>query len=1321
MRNRPSLPWRRAALAACLSLPLALVAHRPAAPPRPAADPLPDPGWRAGVLAAIEAAEYEASMAAGVLQAPNRARGLRTRFRPDGVEISRREVPAAVRAGDAWRWRTTAFGRAGALRAVAAVEPVADRGRVTYAHEGWNEWYANTPAGLEQGFTIARRPAGAGALRIEARVRHAGEPRVDEDGRAVRWVEGGRVVFESAGLHVFDAGHEALPARFEASGGAVAIVVDDRNARYPVVVDPLLGFPATTITSGVDSEPWMGWSVSGAGDVNGDGYADVLVGAPKADVGGANRGRVWCFYGSATGLQAAGAWVRDGATDLAEYGWEVSALGDVNGDGYDDVAIGSPQGETNGGKTGLVHLYYGSAGGLGVSPTTFPGTYEGERFGQNVAYAGDLNGDGYDDLLMGSLAAAFAYLGSSSGITTALWWRYLGTPDLGLEGIGLAGGGDVNGDGYDDIVVGEGEREVGVAGEGVLSVFLGGTTPPSVTAPDWSLASGVAGAHIGSDVAVVGDVNGDGYADVVGVDGVTYAPERAFLFAGGASAPAGPMWSPALPASGSFIVSCGPAGDTDADGYADFAVGLTSYTNGETAEGALFVFRGRPGGPLGTPDATLESGQAGALLGTDVGCADVNGDGYSDLVGGAYRYDGAAADEGGIMVFHGAGTRQLTAGSWARAGGAAGANLGAAIAHAGDVNHDGFSDFAIGIPGYDHGGLDEAGRVSLYLGGPGGPGLLPQRTLGGAQAGAHFGAAVAGAGDVNGDGYDDLLVGAPDHDSTLAGAGLARLYPGGPSGLAAAPIWTRAGSAANGGFGASFAGGDFDADGFHDVAVGAPLHTNGQTWEGYVAVFLGGPAGPGGAPQWSREGSMAFAYSGQSLATGDVNGDGRDDLVIGSPGAANGEPGEGTVHVFYGSGAGIQTVGFDLLDADQASMSFGRSVACGDVNGDGYADVIAGAPYYDFSQSSQGVVRVHYGGAGGAAPVTAWSLTGTQANGWLGWSVAALGDVNRDGFGDLAIGVPGWDGAAGADAGRVVVACGTATWPSTASGFAVEGVAAEQELGAAVSPAGDCDGDGAMDLLVGSPQYTGGFAGEGRVQLHRGGDLEGVPAPLSQRRPDGSALARGGTVLPGTAPRLAVGRRTAGGRDRVRVQYQFEPLLTPFAGATVRNRPWSAMAATPWDVETVTPSVALAEGGAYHWRVRIRAKSPWFRYSPWRSLPARAEGEAHVRAGAGALAVEDPGPGPAAGLSLAPPSPNPSRGAVEIAFTLAAPGRVRLEILDVAGRRVATLADGGREAGRHALRWSGAGEDGAPAAPGVYFARLAAGKRTAAVRLVRVR
>jgi len=1315
----PLRPWSRAALFACLAVSLVPVAARPVARPGPDAPAAPPAGaWRVEVQRAIEAAEYEATRAGGVLQAPNRATGLRARFRAGGVEVTRREVPAAGTAAHAWRWETAGLGRAGAMAAAAPVEPVADRGRVTYAHEGWSEWYANTPAGLEQGFTIARRPAGEGPLRIEAAVAHAGGPRVDEDGRAVRWSADGRPAFESIGLHAFDAAHAPLPARFEVDGARVAIVVDDRGARYPIVVDPVLGFPAAPVTSGLDGGPWMGWSVSGAGDVNGDGYGDLIVGAPKADVGGANRGRAWCFHGGAAGLSTTAAWARDGAIDGAEYGWEVSALGDVNGDGYDDVAIGSPGGETSGGVTGLVHVFYGSAAGLGASPVTFIGSAPGERFGQNVAHAGDLNGDGYDDVLMGGAVAAYAYLGGASGVATVLWWRGVGSPESTVEGIGLAGGGDVNGDGYDDIALGEGARQVSVAGEGVVSVYLGGATPPSLSTPDWLLASGVAGAHVGSDVAVVGDVNGDGYADVAAVDGVSSTP-RAFLFAGGPAAPAAPAWSATYPAGFAFT-SCASAGDTDGDGYADLAVGFTAHANGQAGEGAVLLYRGRAGGLAAAADATLEVNQASASLGTDVSCADVNGDGLSDVIGAAYQYDATYVDEGAVFVFAGTGTRALAASGWVREGNEPGANLAAAIAHAGDVNGDGFSDVAVGAPDYDHGGVAGAGRVSLYLGGPGGPGAAPQRMLGGGQANAHFGAALAGAGDVNGDGYDDLVVGAPDHDTTLEGEGRAQVFPGGPAGLGATAIWTREGGVAGARFGATVAGGgDVNADGFHDVFVGAPSLTNGQALEGYAAVFLGGAAGPEASPQWSREGSMVFAYSGTALATGDVDGDGYDDFVIGSPGASLGESAEGVVHVFYGSASGIQTVGFDLLDNDQASASFGRSVACGDVNGDGYADVVVGSPFHDFSLASQGTVRVHYGGPGGAQGTAAWAHTGTQQNEYVGWAVAYLGDVNRDGFGDIALGLPGRDGAAGADAGRVLVAYGTATYPSLASGFVVDGAAAEEELGLSVAPAGDVNGDGAMDLLAGSPHFTGGQAGEGRVQLFLGGDLGGAAAPLAQRRADESALALGGGAPAAPAPRLAVARRTAGGRDRVRIQYQFEPLLTPFAGAPVRNRPWADMTAAGWDVESFTPAVVLAPGEAYHWRARVKAKSPWFRHSPWRSLPGVGEDQAHLRTLDATLAV---GPGtPAAGLALAAPAPNPSAGEVALAFTLPAGGSARFEVLDAAGRRVATLADGEHAPGTHRLAWTGAGDDGSPVAPGVYFARLVAGGQARSVRLVRIR
>src|SRR5439155_1108693 len=236
------------------------------------------------------------------------------------------------------------------------------------------------------------------------------------------------------------------------------------------------------------------------------------------------------------------------------------------------------------------------------------------------------------------------------------------------------------------------------------------------------------------------------------------------------------------------------------------------------------------------------------------------------------------------------------------------------------------------------------------------------------QASARFGASVATAGDVNGDGYSDVIVGAPLFDNGQTDEGRAFVYLGSASGLGTTPAWTAEGNQASAQFGASVASaGDVNGDGFGDVIVGADLYDNGQTDEGRIFVYLGSASGLATNPSSTAESNQAGAHLGASVATaGDVNGDGYADVIAGAPQYDNGQTDEGRSFVFLGSGAGLAASSGWTAESDQASAFYGHSVAsAGDVNGDGFSDVIVGAPGFDNGQTDEGAAFVYLGSASG--------------------------------------------------------------------------------------------------------------------------------------------------------------------------------------------------------------------------------------------------------------------------------------------------------------------------------------------------------------------
>ncbi len=376
-------------------------------------------------------------------------------------------------------------------------------------------------------------------------------------------------------------------------------------------------------------------------DVNGDGYADVVVGA----WGSGGTGRAYVFLGGLGGLSTTPASTLTGP-DLTlpvgvyeSFGWSLASAGDVNGDGYADLVVGTQ-------NEGRAYLYLGGASGLSTTPATTLTGPDGGYFGQSLASAGDVNGDGYADVVIGaqntdSLGAsgrAYVYLGGRAGSprprpATTLTER----PEpggYGSFGWSVASAGDVNGDGYADLVVGDSSQ---TTSRGRVYVYLGGTEGISSTPSTTLTQIDEAEAFFGTSVASAGDVNGDGYADVVvGAAGVHHAA-RANVYLGGAG---GLSPTPNTTLAGTegledspfsrFALSVANAGDLNSDGYVDLVLGARSVMNDH---GRVYVYFGGAAGFSSTPFAL--SGPAGALVwfGQSVaGAGDVDGDGYADLV-----------------------------------------------------------------------------------------------------------------------------------------------------------------------------------------------------------------------------------------------------------------------------------------------------------------------------------------------------------------------------------------------------------------------------------------------------------------------------------------------------------------------------------------------------------------------------------------------------------------------------------------------------------------------------------------------------------------
>jgi len=219
-------------------------------------------------------------------------------------------------------------------------------------------------------------------------------------------------------------------------------------------------------------------------------------------------------------------------------------------------------------------------------------------------------------------------------------------------------------------------------------------------------------------------------------------------------------------------------GDVNNDGWDDVAIGADGYDHGQTDEGAVFVYYGSSSGLGSVPDATLEIDSAGALFGRSVEPAgDVNGDDFADVVVGARSYSNGESKEGGVFVFLGSQTGIETSPAWGYESDQENARLGISAATAGDLNADGWDDLVVGADWYDATRTDE-GLVLVFLGSAGGLSSTPDWSFEAGQTGAWLGWRVAGAGNIDGDDYADLIVAALRHDAPAIDEGAAYVFRG---------------------------------------------------------------------------------------------------------------------------------------------------------------------------------------------------------------------------------------------------------------------------------------------------------------------------------------------------------------------------------------------------------------------------------------------------------------------------------------------------------------------------------------------------------------
>jgi hypothetical protein len=1080
----------------------------------------------------------------------------------------------------------------------------------------------------------------------------------------------------------------------------------------------------------------FGGGLAPAGDVNGDGYGDVIVGAPGYDNGEVDEGRAYCYLGSPSGVSGVPAWMVEGNQAGAGFGYAVSTAGDVNGDGYDDVIVGAcnfSDGQTGEGRA---CVYLGSVSGLNSAYAwQAESNQAGAHFGATVAAAGDVNGDGYDDVAVGApywhegsapdVGKVYLYLGSPSGLSPTPAWTAIGYEPYSYSATGLYSAGDVNADGYADLIVGAPWTSNGY---GWAFLYLGSPSGLSST-PAWGRQGEQSLGLFGCSVAGAGDVNGDGYGDVmIGSrwhDFGEVDDGRAYLFLGNASGlEYDYSWAEGgYQAGAEFGMNVAPAGDVDGDGFSDVVIGAWKHDDGGNEDsGRAYVFRGSPYGLEDTASWIASGDQSFCGFGGWVATAgDVNGDGFSDVVISASDYSGTQTEEGRVFIYHGAGSPPSDAIAWGAFDTQEGAGFGESLSIAADVNGDGYSDILVGAPRFT-GGEDHQGRVSLYLGTVEGIQELPSWTAEGDGYEYYFGQSVAAAGDVDGDGYSDVIVGAPFAEA----AGIAYLYSGSASSLSTSPVWQTSANQDGAASGECVAGaGDVNADGYADVLVSTPGWDSELDGVGRVDLYLGSAGGLSDSPAWTVRGRVAGEALGRSVAAaGDVDGDGYGDVVVGSPLYTNGQLYEGRVQFFRGCSSGLSTTHSWEFESDCPGAFLGTSVTgVGDVDGDRYGDILIGAPAYYAPGGDERVGMAILFHGSGVGPLYLWMCRGDSVNARFGQSVAGIGDCDGDGYSDIAVGTPG---GGSVPRGRVYLWRGSPSGPVTPSEGPLTLLATEEydQFGRALSGGGDVNGDGFGDILVGSPTYSVSGAG-GLAGLYQGNGGHGLfRLPRQVRRNTDDPIALLGRTDAEDSFRLNVMARSAAGRTKVRLQWEVKPYGVPFNGSGLGQTAFTMTMPPVDDGGSYAPMFGtvpgLAPNQAYHWRLRIASKSPYFPRTPWFSLQGNGVEETDL-ATPRALAVVEPDPSAVtSGLFLGPCAPNPSGPRTAISYSLPQSGRARIELFDIAGRRVAGIADAVQDPGPHITFWDRRGIVGARLPAGTYFVRLSFGSesRTRKVTLV---
>ncbi|MEM9893128.1 MAG: right-handed parallel beta-helix repeat-containing protein [Actinomycetota bacterium] len=913
-----------------------------------------------------------------------------------------------------------------------------------------------------------------------------------------------------------------------------------RAAEAVVATQQKISSTAGGLTGPLDDSDTFGSGVGPIGDLDGDGVVDLVVGAGTDDDGGGNRGAVHVLFMNADGTVKAEQKISDTTGGLAAalddgdfFGEWVRSAGDLDGDGRNELVVGARYDDDGGGDRGALHVLFLNSDGTVKAEQKISDTTGGltatldddDGFGVAADGIGDVDGDGVPDIIVGADADD-----DGGGDRGALYVLFLNTDGtvkaeqkisettgglvttIDADGFGEAvtGPGDIDGDGTPDVAIGMwGDDDDGGPARGAVHILFLNTDGTVKAEQKISEVTGGLGASLddddwfGGSVGALGDLDADGVGDLlVGApgddDGGTDrgAAYILLLRADGtvkSSAKIADAELASLDDDDWFGIAVSGVGDLDEDGAIDIAVGALYDDDGGSNRGAVYLI------DLQTSCIDAGDDDADGVL----NCyedADTDGDGDPSTTPGPDTDGDTSADyvdsdddgDGDLTVLENADP-----------------NGDGNPRDAVDGDHDGQPDYLDGPTGTSGGLVADEVKISGTTGG----------LTASLDAFDLFGQGAAPVGDLDGDGVVDLAVGAYQDDDGGSNRGAVHLLFLNPDGTVKAE--QKISEAAGGGpglddsdqFGRNVAHlGDLDGDGLSDIAVGAFRDDDGGTNRG--AVYIAFLNADGTARAIQKVSATAGGFTGpladgvefgrDVAGLGDVDGDGVVDIAVGSTQDNDGGTDRGAVHVLFLNPDGtvkaeqkISDTTGGLTTALDDDDEFGLGLAgIGDLDGDGVADLAVGAHKDDDGAADAGALYILFLNADGT--VKAEQKISSTSGGLgvsletvtaFGAGVTAIGDLDLDGNVDLAVGAP-YDDDGENYAGAVYILFldddGTvraADKISAASGAFTGPLDNFDNLGFGLAPLGDLDGDGTINLAVGANGDDDGANSAGAVYI----------------------------------------------------------------------------------------------------------------------------------------------------------------------------------------------------------------------------------------------